>query len=130
MNSVSTKNVPLQVDGNVPASNLVHIFRGNISQRKIQDIAIEKYRSHGYGITFEDLIETFSVKKKKAQRSLKHFYSKDVLFTAQSLISQGIHLIQNTSPQQYFPSCIKAEIIENLKNRKNGVLVQPPKIQS
>lgn len=59
------------------------------------------------------------------KRSLKHFHDKGILFTAKSLISQGVCLIQNTSPQQYFPTCIKAELIENLKKRKSSVLVQP-----
>ena len=113
------------MDGNVPAGKLDHILRGYISHRQIQHIAIEKYRSNGCGITFEDITQRFYVKKRKAQRSLKYFYFKGILFTAKSLISQGIHLIQNTSPQQYFPACIKAEIIENFKKRKNSVLVQP-----
>ena len=34
------------------------------------------------------------------------------------MTNQGIHLLKNKNPQQYFPSCIKAEIIENLKKRK------------
>jgi hypothetical protein len=125
MSNVSAKNVPVQVDGNVPAGELGHVLRSYISQHKIQHIAIEKYRSSGKGITFEDVTQRFSVKKRKAQRSLKHFHAKGVLFTAHSLITQGIYLIQNTSPQQYFPACIKAEIIENLGNRKRNVLVEP-----
>lgn len=56
--------------------------------------------------------------KKHAQRSLKHLHGRDVLFTASDLTNQGIHLLENKNPQQYFPSCIKAEIIENLKKRK------------
>jgi hypothetical protein len=56
--------------------------------------------------------------KKHAQRSLKHLHGRSVLFTASDLTNQGIHLLENKNPQQYFPSCIKAEIIENLKKRK------------
>jgi hypothetical protein len=41
-----------------------------------------------------------------------------VLFTSRDLIRQGIHLLANKNPQQYFPTCIKREIIENLKKRK------------
>jgi hypothetical protein len=87
-----------------------------ISQRSIEGIAVEKFKSCGLGITFKDIQIQFRIKKPRAQRSLKHFHDKGVLFTAQSLISQGIFIIQNTNPQQYFPSCIRAEIIENLKN--------------
>jgi hypothetical protein len=54
---------------------------------------------------------------------LKHYHG-GVLFTAGDLNSQGIYLLQNTNPQQYFPSCIKADILENLKKRIN-VQVQP-----
>jgi hypothetical protein len=55
---------------------------------------------------------------------LKHFHARGILFTAEDLINQGIDLIQNTNPQQYFPTCIKADIIEGFKNRKN-VPVEP-----
>jgi hypothetical protein len=41
------------------------------------------------------------------------------------LISQGIYLIQNTNLQQYLPSCIRAEIIENPKTRTNSVPLEP-----
>jgi hypothetical protein len=119
------KSVPVQMGGSVLDGGVGHIGCSRISQRSIEDIAVEKYQSSGCGITFDDIIETFSVKKRKAQRSLKYFLKRGVLFTAQSLISQGILLVQNTSPQQYFPSCIKAEIIENLKKRENSVLVNP-----
>ena len=42
-----------------------------------------------------------------------------MLFTASDLTNQGVYLLKNKNPQQYFPSCIKAEIIENLKRRKS-----------
>ena len=48
-----------------------------------------------------------------------------VIFTAGDLNSQGIFLIENTNPQQYFPACLKADIVENLKKRSNNVLVEP-----
>ena len=119
------KSVPVQIGGSVLAGEVVHIAGCNrISKRSIEGIAVEKFKSCGLGITFEDIQERFRVKKRQAQRSLKHFHTKDILFTAQSLISEGIHLIQNTNPQQYFPSCIRAEIIENL-NKRNSVLVEP-----
>jgi hypothetical protein len=45
-----------------------------------------------------------------------------LLFRALSLVtikSEGVSVLKNTSPQQYFATCIKAEIIENLGKRKN-----------
>jgi hypothetical protein len=131
MTNTAIKNVPVQIDENVPVSELGHgvLARSYTSEQKIKDIAIEKYRSGGNGITFQDVIERFSVKKSQAQRSLKHFHARGILFTAEDLISQGIDLVENKSPQQYFPTCIKADIIENLKKRKN-VLVDPTEVTS
>jgi hypothetical protein len=42
-----------------------------------------------------------------------------VLFTAGDLNSQGIDLLNSTNPQQYFPTCIKADILEDLKKRSS-----------
>jgi hypothetical protein len=39
-------------------------------------------------------------------------------------MQQGIDLLQNKNPQVYFATCMKAEILENLKKRKS-VPVQP-----
>jgi hypothetical protein len=126
MTNAPVKNVPVLLDGNVPFDELGHgIFpRSYISECKMNDIATEKYSSTGYGITFQDLTTRFRIKKSQAQRSLKHFHERGTLFTGVDLINQGIDLIQNTNPQQYFPTCIKADIIDGFKNRKN-VPVQP-----
>jgi hypothetical protein len=119
-------NVPHHRGNNVLISKEVHGWscRLYVTKDKIEDIAIQNYRSRGNGITFRDLARNIPLNKSKAQRRLKHFHIKGVLFTAEDLINQGIYLIQNTNPQQYFPACIKAEIIEALKKRKN-VLVEP-----
>lgn len=94
------KSVPVQTYGNGPVGELVHSLfpRRYISEHMIKGIAIEKCKSTGYGITFENVKERFLVKKPRAQRSLKHFHAKGILFTAEDLISQGIDLIQNKSP--------------------------------
>ena len=118
------KNVPVQTSRSVPNDEVVRIGCNRISKRSIEGIAVEKYKSCGLGITFEDLEVRFRVKKPRAQRSLKYYHAKEVLFTAEELISQGIDYLRNTNPQQYFPSCIRAEIIENL-DKKNSVQVQP-----
>jgi hypothetical protein len=90
----------------------------NILRTEIERIAIHKYRSSGYGLTYPDVQRECSIVKKHAQRSLKYLHGRNVLFTSRDLSRQGIHLLENKNPQQYFPSCIKAEIIENLKKRK------------
>jgi hypothetical protein len=119
------KNVLVQKEDNVPVSELVQVgcCRKQITKETIELLALENYRSNGKGLTIEDLITKFSVNKPNAQRSLKYFHSNGVLFTAHDLILKGIHLLQNKNPQEYFPTCIKAEIIENLKSK--SVLVQP-----
>ncbi len=81
---------------------------------------MQKYRNCGHGITFEDIEKEFSVNKVKAQRRLKYFHGSKRLFTANDLISEGIWILQNKSPQEYFPTCIKAEIIKDLNKRKNA----------
>ena len=100
----------------------------SIRRYKTKDIvekkAIEKYQQNGLGITFEDIEREFSLNKAKAQRTLKYFHDRQVLFTAKDLILERITVLKNTSPQQYFPTCIKAEIIEDLIQR-NNVLVNP-----
>jgi hypothetical protein len=90
----------------------------------VEKIAIEKYQKNGLGITIEDIETNFYVNKVKAQRTLKHFHQRKVLFTANDLILEGITVLQNKSPQQYFATCIKAKIVEDLVKR-NNVLVDP-----
>jgi hypothetical protein len=90
----------------------------------VEKIAIEKYQKNGLGITIEDVERNFYVNKAKAQRTLKYFHEGKVLFTANDLILEGITVLKNTSPQQYFPSLVKAKIIEDLVKR-NNVLVNP-----
>ena len=103
----------------------VPIGRRRITRKTIEDLAIEKYRCSGKGITFEDLQRKFFVRKTQVQRTLKHFHIRQVIFTAGDLNSQGIYLIENTNPQQYFPACLKADIVENLKKRTNNVQLNP-----
>jgi hypothetical protein len=119
------KDVLVQKGDSVPVHELVQVgcYRKQITKETIEMVAIQKYRTNGKGITIEDLIAKYLVKKPKAQRSLKYFHSADILFTAHDLILQDIYLLQNKNPQEYFPTCIKAEIIENLK--KKSVLLQP-----
>ena len=40
--------------------------------KELEELAIEKYKINGKGITFEDVIEKFHCKKEKAQRRLKN----------------------------------------------------------
>jgi hypothetical protein len=115
------KNVLVTTNRNVPVAEVDHIrcVRKYISKKMIEELAVEKYKSNGNGITFEDIEIRFMLKKSKAQRSLKHFHERGILFTAQDLLRQGVNLIPNRNPQQYFPSYMKADIIEVFKKKKS-----------
>jgi hypothetical protein len=115
-----TKIVPILSDTTVPIGELVHgvSYRKYISEDEVKEFAIEKYKSNGKGIIFKDIVKRFPVKKSHAQRSLKYFRTKDILFTAEDLLRQGINLIRNKSLQEYSPTCIKANIIVNLRQRR------------
>jgi len=90
----------------------------SIRRYKTKDIvekkAIEKYQKNGLGITFEDIEREFSLNKAKAERTLKYFHDRQVLFTANDLILEGITVLKNTSPQQYFPTYIKSKSSDTL----------------
>jgi hypothetical protein len=93
------KNVPIDHKQNVP------IAREYVRSNEVQELAVEKYRKNGRGITFNDLISRGIAKtRRQAQRKLKNSLNNKVLFT-----------IQHHKPQQYYPTCIKSHILE----RKN-----------
>jgi hypothetical protein len=124
-----SKNVLPQRDESVPVAEPVQVgcCGKQITKEMMEVLAIEKYRANGKGITINDITSKYSVKKSKAQRSLKYFHSRDVLFTAQDLVREGIHLLQNKNPQEYFAACMKAEILESQKyvpNLLNWILKQ------
>ena len=104
-----------------------------VVRSEIEQIAVTKYRASGYGIQYKDIMKFFHVSKEQAQRTLKHFHQNKVLFTAGDLIHQGILFLRNKNPQQYFPSCIKAELLENLKKRNifvNGAGIDPSNVST
>ena len=70
---VSNKNVPIQLDRNVPIGELGHntSYSKRISAKRLEEIAIEKYRKCGKGNNFSDVVTEFACSKAKAQRKLK-----------------------------------------------------------
>jgi hypothetical protein len=125
------KSVLLDSNPSVLLCKVVPASRGcrRLTGKAVIELAIHKYRSCGKGITFDDVQTRFLLRKTQAQRSLKHFHMGRVLFTAGDLNSQGIDLLNSTNPQQYFPTCIKADILENLKKRSSvrvGTTVSNP----
>jgi hypothetical protein len=115
---------PIDVIENRPIEQLVrsHQLKKRISGNELQEFAKKKYLINGQGITFPNLIKEFGCSKKQAQRRLKNGckekIDKDgkkssILFTLDN---------ERTIPQQYFPSCIRATIIENKRKRENGLI--------
>ncbi len=66
-NLSEAKNRPIDVFENRPIEQLVHSYgQGKwISNKELEELAIEKYKINGKGITFDDLIEKFHCTKKK-----------------------------------------------------------------
>jgi hypothetical protein len=56
----------------------------------VEKIAIEKYQKNGLDITIEDIERSFSINKANAQRKLKYFHERDILFTANDLTLEGM----------------------------------------
>jgi hypothetical protein len=104
------RNVPIHSGVIVPNEGLVHtsILSKRISKKKIEELAIQKYRGCGQGIDFSDVME-FHCSKANAQRILKDCCGQRILFRSP----------KRTSPQRYYPSIIKADILENLKQKGN-----------
>jgi hypothetical protein len=103
-------NVPIQSEVIVPKDELVHkhISLKRIPKKKIEELAIQKYITCGKGIDFSDVMK-FRCSKTKAQRILKDCCQQRILFRSP----------QRTSPQYYYPSILKADILEKLKQKGN-----------
>ena len=107
--SVDDKSVLVRMNRNVPVGELGQYVcpRNYISEQKIKEFAIEKYKSGGKGITFEDVVETFGAKKTQAQRTLKHFYQKGVLFQLKISLTREYILYIIQIPSSIFLSALK-----------------------
>jgi hypothetical protein len=118
-NLFEAKNRPIDIFENRPIDELDHSYGPgkHISDNLLEELALEKHRKNGKGITIKDLIERFGVHKNKAQRRLKNAIKekKDkpgILFT-----------LNRKNPQQYYPTRLKEEIIEQIK--KQNRLINP-----
>jgi hypothetical protein len=104
------RNVPIRSEVIVPIEELVHtpILSKRISKKKIEELAVQKYIACGQGIDFSDVME-FRCSKTNAQRILKDCCEQRILFRSP----------KRTKPQRYYPSVLKADILEKLKQRGN-----------
>ena len=91
----------------------------------VEEFALRRYNTCGQGIDFGDIEKEFGCKKSKSQRILKRYC--DEWFD-----NHGKHpptLFRSptrTSPQKFFPTSIRADIIERLKTQK--VLIDPTEV--
>jgi hypothetical protein len=104
------RNVRIHSGLIVPKGELVHthILSKRISKKKIEELAVQKYRACGQGIDFSDVME-FHCSKTNAQRILKDCCGQRILFRSP----------KRTNPQRFYPSILKADILENLKQKGN-----------
>jgi hypothetical protein len=68
---------------------------------EVEKMAIDKYLKNGEGLTTRDL----HIRKSQAQATLKHFVERQVLFT-----------LDRRRPQRYYPSSLKAQIMDRHKS--------------
>ncbi len=100
------QNIPLDVLGQYDRNH----YKSPISHRRytkakcIEDLGINKFRQNGQGICFKDLLSSGVAKhKQQAQATLKHCLRSNILFTP-----------YNRKPQQYYPTCLKSEILSKI----------------
>ena len=85
------------------------------NSKEIENIAVEYYRHSGKGITVAVLLEKGVFhRKRQTQNALKYYFRRGVLFT-----------LANIRPQQYYPTCLKSDIIKtkfrNYTNERIGI---------
>ena len=121
MSSFHNQNEPNAINQNRPIDKLDHSYGPgkHISDNLLEELALEKYNKNGKGITIKDVIEKFHCTKKKAQRRLKNACIEHVKDGKKTSVLFRLDN-ERTNPQQYYPSCIKAKIIENKRNRLIG----------
>ena len=120
-NLSQVENGPIDVFENRPLEQLVHRYGKwqHISSKEIENLAISKYQSCGLGITFKDITTTFQCKKTKAQKKLKLLCNQSSNKNGER-VKPKLFTINRTKPQQYFPSCLRAIIIENKRKIQNS----------
>ncbi|HSF49746.1 MAG TPA: hypothetical protein VLA74_03220 [Nitrososphaeraceae archaeon] len=118
------ENRPIEVFENRPIEQLVHSHgRGKwILDKELEELALKKYYTNGRGITFSDIVEEYRCRKDKSQRRLKNACIEKTDKNGKKFAILFRLDDKRTKPQQYFPTCIKARIIENKRKRQNRLI--------
>jgi hypothetical protein len=111
--TTAPENAPIGSVVNVPVGESVH-RRKNITSQEIRKLSAERFNQFKHGTTFNDLISTFNITKKRAQRKLKNCCTLKVLFVPE---------FENHKPQRYYPSSLRADVLEYLSSK--NVHVRP-----
>ncbi len=113
----SSENVPIDDSQNVPLDLLVPCLprRNNIRNKEVEHFAVRKFTECKKGITFQDLTLKFGISKNQSQRKLKECRKRKALFTP-----------EKHKPQEFYPTSLRADVIEYLYNNRRNVPVQPP----
>jgi hypothetical protein len=101
-----TKSTPIVNSKSTPLALSSRLGRNSqyVSSDEITKLAINVYKNNGgRGITYTYLIEAGLTDSKAKAQDMKYHKRKGTIFTLQSL-----------RPQQYYPTAIKSNIIENL----------------
>jgi hypothetical protein len=106
LNNNSVKNTPIENSKSAPLALSTQSCCRNryTSSEQITALAVEVYKKKcARGITYQDYLENgFAYHKRQAQDTLKYHLRIGTLFT-----------LEDKRPQQYYPTAIRAEIIEN-----------------
>ena len=99
------RNVPIQSRSIVLKDELVRtsILPNRISKKKIEELAIQKYKTCGKGIDFADVMQ-LQCSKNKAQRILKHCCRQIIGRDGSRQMPILFRSPKRTRPQRYYPS--------------------------
>jgi hypothetical protein len=110
---------------NGPNHELDHTLqiRHKITRFELEQFASQKYSKTKQGINFADVQRHFGCNKRKSQRVLKRscmiWFDKDgnkhrpILFRS----------LKRTNPQTFFPTSMRADVIEYFKKRENELII-------
>jgi hypothetical protein len=115
LSEAQANSTPLENSKNslLPLSAQICFRNRHVTSDQIAKLAVETYKMKGgRGITYVDLLgKGLAVHKKQAQGMLKYHFRKETLF-----------ILEDKRPQQYYPTAIRAEIIEN---KQKNTLIDP-----
>ena len=106
---------------NGPNHELDHLLprHRKITRIGLAELALQKYLKNGSGIDFTDVQWHFGNNKSKSQRILKRSCTPWLDKDGNKRDPILFRLSTRTKPQKFFPTSIKADIIEDFKKREN-----------